>query len=105
MKTCGWKDRRPSVVASLAADGVEAIKLKIKRPSKPWRVGRHGPYRLPKVVVPYLQWHVYVYLGILVEASAKIRDLTRSLSLENEAQQSWKQIRSCILQRRARPKG
>ncbi len=30
---------------------------------------------------------------LLVEASAKIRDLTRSLSLENEAQQSWEQER------------
>jgi hypothetical protein len=30
---------------------------------------------------------------LLVEASAKIRDLTRSLSLENGAQQSWEQER------------
>ena len=85
MKTCGWKDRRPSVVASLAADGVEAIKLKIKRPSKPWRVGRHGPYRLPKVVVAYLQGHVDVHLSIdVIDAESTLIEHFVQVSVTEE---------------------
>ena len=85
MKTCGWKDRRPNIVAPLAADGIEAIKLKIKRPSKRWRVGRHGPYRLPKVVVAYLQGHVDVYLSIdVIDAESTLIEHFVQVSVTEE---------------------
>ena len=44
-----------------------------KEQRETWRVGGHGPYRLPKVVVPRLQGHVDVYLGVdVIDAESKL---------------------------------